>query len=526
MSYRFIRILIIIISCVLIGLIYVQFLWINNALKIQEEHFDQMARLAVGQVVSILEKNENKALAERLELDNVPPQLKGNENKYFLGKDNFPDNNNSKLEISFDVSMEGSHIDTKISYQSDTVFFSSNDRLHLNPYPRDPVYRVFSNFQRQLREQYDKNIDRIMKDVFVREQSIIERVDLRTLEDLLKKEFEEREITHPYEFGIYDHNGTLVGSSINFNRASASTLYRRQLFPQDLFMKPNYLFVYFPKKPNFIIQSIGMVFPTVMFTTLMILTSFITISVIIRQKKLHEIKNDFINNMTHEFKTPISTISLATQMLTDTKISKTPATIKHVSGIIQDESKRLSFQVEKILQMAIFDREKTVMILKEININDLILRTTNSFRLKIESKNGKIIEKLEAENPKAFIDEVHFTNVIFNLLDNALKYKKQTPIVEIETYNNNKGIIIAIKDNGLGIAKDHLKRIFEKFFRVPTGNLHNVKGFGLGLTYVKKIVEDHGGKINVESELNIGTKFEIFLPQKSNKEWKKNLKYS
>ena len=525
MSYRFIRVLIIIISCVLIGLIYIQFLWINNALKIQEEQFDQMARIAVGQVVFMLERNENKKIAENLELSNVPPQLKGNENKYFQGKENFTDNNAAKLEISFDVSMEGS-IDTKIFYQSDTLSFTSNDRLHLNPYPRDPIQQVFEKFQRQLRERYDKNLDRIMKDVFVREQSIMERIDLKTVEELLTKEFEERGIKHHFEFGIYDFNGTLVGSTIGFNKASASNTYKRQLFPQDLFLKPNHIIVYFPKRPNFVMQSIGMVFPTVMFTTLMIFTSIITISVIIRQKKLNEIKNDFINNMTHEFKTPISTISLATQMLTDKEIPKTTTSIKHISGVIQDESKRLSFQVEKILQMAVFDREKTVLILKEININDLILSTINSFRLKIESKKGKIIEKLEAENPLVVIDEIHFANVIFNLLDNALKYTKETPILEVETQNKNKGVVIAIKDNGLGIAKDNLKRIFEKFFRVPTGNLHNVKGFGLGLTYVKKIVEDLGGKIIVESEINVGTKFEIFIPHKSNKEWKKNLKYS
>jgi len=504
-----------------------QFLWISNALKIKEDQFDQIARLAVSQVVSALERNENKMLLEQLEQNNVPPQLKGNENKYFLGKETFSDDNNSKLEISFDVSMKGTQIDAKISYQSDTVSFSSKDRLHLNTYPRDPIYQVFTNIQRQLRDKYDKNLDRIMKDLFIREQLIMERIDLKEVEDLLTKEFEERGISYPFEFGICDFNNSLVGSSIGFNSSVASNLYKRQLFPQDLFLKPNYIIVYFPKRPSFVFQTIGMVFPTVMFTVLMTLTSFITISVILRQKKLHEIKNDFINNMTHEFKTPISTISLATQMLVDTAISKTPKTINNIAGVIQDESKRLSFQVEKILQMAIFDREKTVLILKEIDINELLLSTINSFKLKIESKNGKIIEKLDAENPMALIDEVHFANVIFNLLDNALKYKKDTPVVvEISTQNLKRDLAIYIKDNGLGISKENMKRIFEKFFRVPTGNLHNVKGFGLGLTYVKKIIEDHGGKINVVSELNIGTTFEIILPHKNNKEWKKNLKSS
>jgi two-component system, OmpR family, phosphate regulon sensor histidine kinase PhoR len=230
--------------------------------------------------------------------------------------------------------------------------------------------------------------------------------------------------------------------------------------------------------------------------------------------------------MTHEFKTPISTISLASQMLKDTSVAKTPSTLTHISGVIQDESKRLSFQVEKVLQMAIFDKGKASLKLKKLDINELVHGVVNTFRIKVESQNGTIVEKLEAKNPTANVDEVHFTNVIFNLLDNALKYKRGTPIFHVKTWNRPTGIVIQIQDNGLGISKENLKKIFEKFYRVPTGNIHNVKGFGLGLAYVKKIVDDHGAEIIVESELNVGTKFEIFLPLKSNKEWKKNIKFS
>jgi len=247
---------------------------------------------------------------------------------------------------------------------------------------------------------------------------------------------------------------------------------------------------------------------------LIILASIITILIIIRQKKLDEIKTDFINNMTHEFKTPISTISLASQMLSDTGVEKTPPTIEHISGIIHDESTRLSFQVEKILQMSIFDREKSGLNLKKMDINELLQEVINSFKLKVESANGKIIENFDAENSVMQIDEVHFSNAIFNLLDNALKYRHTAPLIIIKTWNHKHGLIISVQDNGIGITKDNLKRIFEKFYRVPTGNIHDVKGFGLGLSYVKKIVEDHGGKIKVESELNVGTKFEIFLPLK------------
>jgi signal transduction histidine kinase len=162
-----------------------------------------------------------------------------------------------------------------------------------------------------------------------------------------------------------------------------------------------------------------------------------------------------------------------------------------------------------------------------VNINELSAKVTNNFKLKVENKDGQIIEKLEAKNPTVYVDEVHFTNVIHNLLDNALKYRRGKPIFHVKTWNRPKnGVVISIQDNGMGISKENIKRIFEKFYRVPTGNIHNVKGFGLGLAYVKKIVEDHGGTITVESELNTGTKFEIFLPFKHTKEWKKNIKFS
>jgi signal transduction histidine kinase len=273
-------------------------------------------------------------------------------------------------------------------------------------------------------------------------------------------------------------------------------------------------------------ESMGMVLPTAIFTVLVILSSIITLIVIVRQKKLDEIKNDFINNMTHEFKTPISTISLASQMLKDGGIAKTPSVLRHISGIIQDESKRLSVQVEKILQMAIFDKEKVGLKLTKIDVNELVKGVINSFRLKVESKNGKIIEKFEAKKSMSFVDEHHFTNVIFNLFDNAFKYRRGTLVLTVKTWNRGSGLVIAIEDNGLGMSEENQKLIFEKFYRVPTGNVHNVKGFGLGLAYVKKIVEDHGGTIKVESKLNIGTKFEIFLPFKNNKEWKRNIKFS
>ena len=226
-------------------------------------------------------------------------------------------------------------------------------------------------------------------------------------------------------------------------------------------------------------------------------------------------KNDFINNMTHELKTPVSTISLAAQMLKDQDITKSPEVFKHISGVINDETKRLGFLVEKVLQMSLFERQKATLKMKEIDANDLVTNVANTFALKVEKYGGTLDIDLQAIDSEIYVDEMHITNVLFNLLDNAVKYRKQdVPLrLFVRTKNENGKLIISVEDNGIGIKKEYLKKVFDRFFRVPTGNTHDVKGFGLGLAYVRKIIEDHQGSIRAESgNDNIGTKFIITLP--------------
>ena len=225
-------------------------------------------------------------------------------------------------------------------------------------------------------------------------------------------------------------------------------------------------------------------------------------------------RTDFMNNMTHELKTPVSSISLASQMLNDPSITKSSAMIQQLSGVIKDETKRLSQLIDKVLQMSIFEKESTALKLKEMDINELILNIAGNFAIKVESKGGSIETDLEADDPYACVDEVHFTNIIYNLMDNALKYSKEPLLLKIGTWNEKGKLMISIEDNGIGIKKNHLKRIFDKFYRIPTGSVHDVKGFGLGLAYVKKVVTDHKGTIRAESEPNIGTKFIISIPLK------------
>ena len=234
--------------------------------------------------------------------------------------------------------------------------------------------------------------------------------------------------------------------------------------------------------------------------------------IIFKQKRLHIITNDFINNMTHELKTPISTISLASQLLGDTNVSVENKNIEQISKLILDECRRLGSQVEKVLQMAVFERAHFNPLPTRINLNMMIDSILNNFSIQIKSRNGKLFKELNAENPFVFADEVHITNAIINLLDNALKYCQTDPVIILSTRNENNHVVIGVKDNGIGIGKENQKKIFDKFYRVPTGNIHNVKGFGLGLSYVKKIVTAHKGSVNLESKIGIGSTFTIILP--------------
>ena len=337
------------------------------------------------------------------------------------------------------------------------------------------------------------------------------------LSNYLKAELRNNGLNIPFQYAIYDPKSKLVYKTSEYNPEEKITKYSITLFPNDPSKRQNQLRVYFPTKQDYIFSSVRFSIPSFTFTLVLLITFIFTIVKLFRQKKLTEMKNDFINNMTHEFKTPISTISLAAQMLKDPSVAKSPEMFQHISTVINDETKRLRFQVEKVLQMSMFERQKTMMKLTILDVNDLITGVLSTFKLKVEQFGGTIDAELEAEDALVEVDEMHFTNVIFNLLDNAVKYAREdVPLhLFVKTRIEGNKVIISIQDNGIGIKKEDLKKIFEKFYRVSTGNVHNVKGFGLGLAYVHKIVTDLKGSIRAESELNSGTTFIITLPLKN-----------
>lgn len=343
---------------------------------------------------------------------------------------------------------------------------------------------------------------------------LTERADSAMVRNFLKTELEANGVRIPFAFSVASSAGTPLYSTQGFDPNELDEAYSVALFQNT---GGDYrLIVEFPTRDSYIFSSVRFVIPALAFTVILLVIFLYTIILIFRQKKLTEMKTDFINNMTHEFKTPISTISLAAQMLGDDSIRKSPSSLKHLATVINDESKRLRFQVEKVLQMSVYDDAGgSALKFSVVNVNNIIYNVVNTQKLKAEKDGGKIEIHLDAIDSDVLLDEMHFTNVIFNLLDNALKYMREDtpPHLSVTTRDlPDRMIEIRIRDNGIGIKKDHLKKIFDKFYRVPTGNRHDVKGFGLGLAYVRKMVSIFSGSITAESEYGKWSEFIIVLP--------------
>lgn len=275
------------------------------------------------------------------------------------------------------------------------------------------------------------------------------------------------------------------------------------------------LIVMVPKKNNFVIQSLmGRIITSIVFTLIILAAFYLTVRTLLRQKKLGEIKNDFINNMTHEFKTPIATISLAVDAMKNEKVINDREKLGYFSGIIKEENQRMNRQVETILRASQLEKQEIDLNLEPVHVHELIQDTVDNFALQLEDKKGKVELALNAKNDLINADEVHFLNLVNNLMDNAVKYAKDNtpPLIKLTTQSNGKNFTLKIEDNGIGMNRDTVKRIFERFYRAHTGNVHNVKGFGLGLSYVKTMVEAHEGDIKAESTLGKGSTFTVDFP--------------
>jgi len=501
---------------------------VRNAVKLTEQHFGQDVNDALNDVVYRFEKNSVARLTEKFNFRKqairwAQPSQDGTLVKDSMDRDNYKvASNKYNVKVTEELSADSNGVIT------------SKDKHKLML----PDTGKQSNFDLGVKlggqnllpssEEIDKKLQwamhrsDVMNDIYDELLSINiyhdvnPKVDTAQVDSLLHKALADKGIHIPFRFGILNtgQDTVISASAKNINDKLLQSKYRVNLYPKNVYVPPRYLSVYFPAEGAYgTLHESKYVLLSSMAIILIIIGSFyFTISTIFRQKKLSEVKNDFINNMTHEFKTPISTISLAGEVLSDKTIEKSPETVERYLHIIRNENKRLGGMVENILQAATLEKGELKLKISETDIHQVISDVLQSLNLQIQNKQGEVVTELKAQRYALFADRMHIGNIIYNLIDNALKYCAQAPHITITTSNDMSGITITVKDNGIGIRKEDQRKIFDTFYRVHTGNVHNVKGFGLGLSYVKAVVEKHGGHIEVDSELGKGSTFIVYLP--------------
>jgi len=519
MSSMRIRWLIGILSAAMLGLIAFQFYWMKDVIKVNEERFSQNVQGALNEVtnklarindISFLQRDMNRSIPfGRDRLRDIRDSAKII-NRNVANPQHSPMTQEEIFDLStftFEFDEATGQFQISIGMQS----FQTDDRQTFTPPDKQRLF-----MEQQMGARLDE-MKMSWRDHLVGSDNLFTRFNPVALDTLLRTELINRGIKLDYDYGIAQkQSNKLVYSNteqIESPEALQKSDLQANLFPMDLIQKDYFLTVYFPSQKNFLFKQAFLPLSASGLLMLIIIACFAyAIMVILRQKKTSEIKNDFINNMTHEFKTPIATVSLATEALQDDDIQSNKNFVDRYVKIIQEENKRLGAQVEKVLQIASLDKKDFELKFDETDVHEIIMGAKANIGLIIEKRGGNITYQFLADNPKIAADKVHLTNIINNLLDNANKYSPEPPEIHVRTENISTGINIKVTDKGIGMTNEATQKIFEKFYRVSTGNVHNVKGFGLGLAYVKNIVDMHQGEITVKSEVGKGSTFKVYLP--------------
>jgi signal transduction histidine kinase len=496
------------------GLILIQLNWIKNAIAITDQQFRYNANKALESVVQDLEEQELiDQIVEEIDpasFDSVTAIVPANSP---LAK-KLQGNKSDPRKIR-EYGLRHSEKPMVITNAGQKIYISAKE---LSPIPdeeiTEPSAQTISAGMTGRVTNKIIFLEIVMENILHTTPDIRERIVPEKINRQIRTALNNVGIHLDYEFSIRSGRLGTIWSTPGYTDKPGTNKFIIQLFPNDPLPGQNQIVMYCLQENQYKFEKIGSLgILSLLFTLLLFILSAGTFVVIFRQKKMTEIRNDFINNMTHELKTPISTISLASEMLADKSIPVRNKNIDHLAEVISDESMRLKFQVEKVLQMAIFEKMNARLSFSEMDVHNIINKAVDNFTFQIGTLNGTIKKDFQASNPFVVIDEIHFLNAISNLVDNAIKYSGGKPEITISTQNIKKGIQITVEDKGIGIGKENLKRIYDKFYRVHSGNVHNVKGFGLGLSYVKKVIEEHNGTIKTESQLNKGTKFILVIPQ-------------
>ena len=570
MSKNSITLVVVLMSLASFGLMGFQYYWVRNAIRINQERFDQNVLQALSSTVADLEKGETSdAFLSNLLRDSIlqeslfkkidPIELQIQTTPTYSRPsvvDTLFSTEVPQVSQTFRRMLLSRGLDISILSELENFFTYMTPEVASTMFTPDEMQILLQEKERQLefidkRQKYlaqnptalnntippffteinitEDALEKIRKtnlkiemmnqafaELAEGQQAILERLDTGRVRSLLKGQLAEKGINENFELGLLDDEGKIIGigPQIDTSLLKAEGM-EAKLFPNDILGRDNFLYVYFPHKNSHIFRQVWLPISSSILFILVIITCFVyAIKVILRQKALSDIKNDFINNMTHEFKTPLATVSLAVEALQDPDLSSQDKFRARYLGIIKDENKRLVSQVEKVLQAAALDKQDFKLKIEQINLADLIESTVDHISLQVEKKGGRIEFFNQLQNPEVEGDAFHLTHIFNNLLDNANKYSREIPLIKVTALEDGNQVIVQIEDNGIGMSKEAQKKIFDKFYRVPTGNLHDVKGFGLGLSYVKTMLEAHQGEIHVQSETGKGSKFTINLPRK------------
>ena len=521
MSRRIFILLIVLMGTALVGIIAVQIYWINNSIEIREKQFSNDVKFALSQVSEIIQEREFDDYFKEYApmIDGVQRSLETGKKDFFFQQYDTVKNEVFTFRQSI---LENSYKPSASLFDSDSVtfktFFSEkqkeiskytnfNNGDDLNELSPEERIRMVGRLTNLEKVQYES----IFKDVAPR-KPIYDRISYNEIKINLDHELKVMGIEADFEFGVY-HEGLATKLKSERFRKERSKSYGVPLFVDNEGSSDYQLFVSFPGKEKYIIATISniLIFAAV-FILIIILAFASALYQLIRQKQISEIKTDFINNMTHEFKTPIATINLALDAIKNPKIINDKEKILRYTSMIRQENKRMHGQVENVLRISKLEKNQLDLTSKVTDIHEVVEEAITHVDLIVKDKGGYINVDLGAKQTEVMASKFHLTNVLVNMLDNAMKYTQESPKIDLITSNAGRNVIIKVKDQGIGMSKSVQKNVFDKFYREQKGNIHDVKGHGLGLSYVKKIVEHHHGSVYVESEKGKGSTFTVKLP--------------
>ncbi len=514
----------------ILGITGIQIIWIRNAVNVLNESFDHTAYECVRQAAETIERSRETNFVNNYLFQNIEPE----EEPLYSGSSYL--STSRFLSIGDNVSISSTTItqrqgeepvivstDTVINMDTSNVVFVSRENpgmmtivpqkeLDANQSGSLLRQQEYTQWLERRSSEFRNMTDQMIQEMYQWEKTM--ELDLRDVDFALKHSFQFSGITTPYEFAILKDGEITEGTYKKVNENDFfNSPYVVQLFADNIIRQDMNLAVVFPDRNNYVLGSMmGILSGSLIFSLIILATFAFSLYYILNQKKMSEMKNDFINNMTHEFKTPIATISLAADTITNPKIIRDEYRIRQFVGMIKKENSRMNKKVETILQIASLDNREIDFKFDNVSLHALIERAVDSMEILVKERGGAVKTKLEAQSPYVYGDAEHLHNLVNNLLDNAIKYSPETPEVSVTTRNNGSGVIMTIEDKGIGMSKSVQSKIFERFYRQASGNVHNVKGFGLGLNYVRSIVEAHRGTISVISEEGKGSRFDVFIP--------------